>query len=63
MAGGLYVEREETPRRGIRTQLAMCFADRVSFEHWCNDDVARFEHPVLHQRLRRDAEALWQIEP
>jgi hypothetical protein len=63
IAGGLYVEREEAPSHGTRIQLAMCFADRISFEHWCNDDAMRFEYPVLHQRIQRDAETLWQIEP
>lgn len=62
IAGGLYVEREETPRLGIGTHLALCFIDRVSFERWCDDDAVRFEDPRLHQCLKRDGEALWQIE-
>lgn len=63
IAGGLYVEREETPRLGIGTHLAVCFVDRGSFERWCDDDAVRFEDPGLHQRLKRDGEALWRIEP
>jgi hypothetical protein len=62
IAGGLYVEREETPRHGIRSHLAVCFVDWISFERWCDDDAVRFEYPVLHQRVKRDGQALWQIE-
>jgi hypothetical protein len=58
--GGLYVEREEIPRHGVRTCQALCFNDRASFERWCDDDPARFEHPLLHARLKRDADQLWR---
>ena len=59
VAGGLYVEREEIPRRGLRTQQSVQFADAEHFERWCDNDPIRFEHPLLHVSLRRDAEALW----
>lgn len=32
IAGGLYVEREEVPRRGTRTIQSIVFDDRRSFE-------------------------------
>ena len=48
-------------KEGI-AHLALCFIDRASFERWCDDDAVRFEDPRLHQRLKRDGEALWQIE-
>lgn len=62
VAGGLYVEREEFPRRGTRTSISVEFADRQDFERWCNDDPSRFDNPLLHQRVRRDAEELWQFD-
>ena len=59
--GGLYVEREEIPRHGTRTCQSLLFSDRAGFERWCNDDPARFEHPLLHARLKRDGDELWRI--
>lgn len=63
IAGGLYVEREETPRRGTRTSQSLVFGDRGSFERWCADDPVRFRHPLLHAQLKRDGDALWAVEP
>ena len=62
VAGGLYVEREETPRRGLRTLQSVQFASAAEFERWCDGDPVRFEHPLLHDRLKRDGDALWRIE-
>ena len=61
--GGLYVEREEIPRHGTRTCQSLHFSERASFERWCDDDPARFEHPLLHARLKRDGYDLWRIRP
>ena len=63
IAGGLYVEREESPRRGTRTSQSLVFGDRGSFERWCADDPVRFRHPLLHAQLKRDGDALWAVEP
>ena len=60
VAGGLYVEREEIPRRGLRTQQAIRFTDAERFKRWCDNDPVRFEHPLLHSHLKRDAEELWR---
>jgi hypothetical protein len=60
-AGGLYVEREEVPRRGTRTLQSLVFDDWRSFEQWCGDDPIRFRLPLLHAQLRRDGEALWRV--
>ena len=60
VAGGLYVEREEIPRRGLRTQQSVQFADAEHFERWCDNDPIRFEHPLLHVNLKRDADELWR---
>ncbi len=60
VAGGLYVEREEVPRRGLRTQQSVQFADAEHFRRWCDNDPIRFEHPLLHVNLKRDADELWR---
>jgi hypothetical protein len=60
--GGLYVEREEIPRHGIRVCQSLLFSEQVHFEHWRGDDPIRFEHPQLYLQLQRDAEALWEVE-
>lgn len=60
--GGLYVEREEIPRRGIRTCQSLLFSERADFEQWRTADPIRFEHPLLYLQLQRDAETLWDIE-
>jgi hypothetical protein len=58
--GGLYVEREVIPNRGRRTIESMAFIDANGFEQWCDDDPVRFEHPLLHTRLKSEAGQLWQ---
>ena len=57
--GGLYVEREEIPCHGLHCVQSMHFRDQWQFERWCDGDAARFEHPLLHLALKRDAQALW----
>lgn len=59
--GGLYVERQEIPEHGLHCVQSMHFRDARQFERWCDSDPARFEHPLLHLALRRDAQALWQL--
>jgi hypothetical protein len=59
--GGLYVEREEIPCRGLHCVQSMHFRDARQFERWCDGDPARFEHPLLHAALKRDGGALWQL--
>jgi len=63
VAGGVYVEREEVPRRGLRTMQSIQFASVADFIRWCDSDPVRFEHPLLHVSLKRDGEKLWNIEP
>lgn len=60
VAGGLYVEREEIPRCGLRTQQSVQFADAEHFKQWCDNDPVRFEHPLLYLSLKRDADELWR---
>lgn len=59
--GGLYVEREEIPRHGIRVCQSLLFNERVHFERWRDDDPVRFDYPLLYRQLQRDAEALWDL--
>lgn len=59
--GGLYVEREEIPRHGIRVCQSLLFNERGHFERWREDDPVRFDHPLLYRQLQRDAEALWDL--
>lgn len=61
--GGLYVEREEIPRCGIRTCQSLQFSERADFERWRTADPIRFDHPLLYLQLQRDAESLWNIKP
>lgn len=58
-AGGLYVEREDIPRRGLRTIQSVAFPEPASFGRWCDTDPLRFEHPLLHTRLKRAGAELW----
>jgi hypothetical protein len=59
--GGLYVEREDVPRRGLRTTQSILFANAQQFAEWCDGDPVRFEYPLLHVSLKREAEALWLL--
>jgi hypothetical protein len=58
VAGGVYVEREAMPRRGLHTLQSILFDDTDSFMRWCDSDPVRFEYPVLHTNLKRYASEL-----
>jgi hypothetical protein len=62
VAGGLYVERDELPRKGTRTSISVEFRDRDGFGRWCDSDPSRFDSPLLHQRVRRAADELWEFD-
>ena len=59
---GLYVERQDLPRRGLRTAQSLCFSEPAAFVRWCDDDAVRFDHPHLFVKLKREAEHLWSID-
>lgn len=61
--GGLYVERDECPADGVRTIQSLSFTTREQFMQWCDDDPVRFDHPLLHDRLKRAAIKLWNDGP
>ena len=62
VAGGLYVEREEIPRRGLRTMQSLRFVNAAQFNRWCDADPVRFEHPLLYVSLKRDGDDLWRVD-
>lgn len=53
------MEREDVPRHGSRTFVALAFADFQAFSEWCDRDRTRFDVPLLQQQVLRAAEALW----
>ena len=59
-AGGLYVERQDIPFRGLRVAQLISFADAAGFERWCDADALRFDDPLLHAQLKRAAQELWR---
>jgi hypothetical protein len=63
VAGGLYVEREDIPKRGLRNIQSVAFSDAASFQRWCDADPVRFEHPLLHDQLKRAGHELIGSEP
>ena len=62
-AGGLYVECEDIPSRGLRIVQSLAFSDPGSFGQWCDADPIRFEHPLLHAQLKRAGGELWDTDP
>lgn len=62
LASGLYVEREDIPSRGIRTVQSMLFVSERTFEDWCQAEPLRFDSPLLHASLRREAALLWSTD-
>jgi hypothetical protein len=58
-ACGVLLELEERHANGPRVVVVAAFTQASSFEEWCKDDPLRFEAPVVHQQIRRDADALW----
>lgn len=61
-SGGVFVERV-IQRPGIaRVVQAFVFPDAGSFHRWCDADMARFEYPLLHSRLGRYADRLFDSQ-
>lgn len=58
-ARGLFLEREEEPAHGPRVLLVASFVDLSTFAQWSENDPLRFDAPILHKRIRQDAETLW----
>jgi len=62
VADGLAVERRQRGTDGVATHAVLLFDDREAFDAWWRDDALRFDHPILHQTLRRDAGELWELD-
>jgi hypothetical protein len=59
-ACGVLLKIEERQANGPRVVVITAFTQACSFEEWCKDDPLRFAAPVIHQQIRRDADALWR---
>lgn len=55
---GLFVERTQRRPLGALVTVAMVFAHRDAFARWCDSDPVRFDHPMLHNHLRRHGDEL-----
>jgi hypothetical protein len=62
-ACGVLLKLEERQPNGSRVMIVTAFTQASSLEEWCMDDPLRFEAPIVHQRVRRDADALWRNDP
>ena len=61
-ACGVLLEIEDRRLNGPHVVVVTAFTGASSFEDWCANDPLRFEMPIVHQQIRRDAEALWRSE-
>ena len=57
---GVFVERKFSHSTPALIVMAMLFDDAERFAAWCDADVARFDYPMLFQRLKRDGHALFR---
>lgn len=55
---GLVVERIRHRKKTGRVAVSALFADEQSFGRWCDADPVRFEHPLVHFRLRKEGQEL-----
>lgn len=51
--GRLWVQRVLKRYGTTSVVQATSFADVESFTHWCDADAVRFEHPLVHVKLKR----------
>lgn len=58
-ACGVLLELEDRRSTWPRVVVVAAFTRASSFEDWCSNDPLRFEMPIVHQQIRREAEALW----
>lgn len=57
--GGLYVERDENPRHGVRCIQSLVFRHADDFLRWCDEDPALVDQPHLRERLQRTGLDRW----
>jgi hypothetical protein len=56
-AQGLLIERTQNQPMGTRLVQVMMFADRCTFERWCECEPIRFGDALLFTKLRREGHA------
>lgn len=62
-ADGLFIERTQRRPLGIHLAQSFVFEDLAAFVRWCEADPIRFDHPVLHSRLRRQGDEHFRAHP
>lgn len=60
---GLFIERTQRRPLGIHLAQSFVFEDLAAFVRWCEADPIRFDHPVLHGRLRRQGDEHFRAHP
>lgn len=60
---GLFIERTQRRPLGIHLAQSLVFEDLAAFVRWCEADPIRFDHPVLHSRLRRQGDEHFRAHP
>ena len=59
----LFIERTQRRPLGIHLAQSFVFEDLAAFVRWCEADPIRFDHPVLHSRLRRQGDEHFRAHP
>lgn len=59
---GVLLALEERRSNGPQVIVLAGFTQASCLEDWCTNDPLRFEIPIVHQHLRREAEALWRSD-
>lgn len=58
----LAVERRQRAEDGVASLAVLHFDHREAFDEWWREDALRFDNPILHQDLQRDATELWELD-
>ena len=56
---GVYMQRELRRQRAGRVTQSSIFASRDAFRRWCDADTLRFQYPIVHAKLLRVADRLF----
>jgi hypothetical protein len=57
----LFIERTHRNRMGTMAVQCLLISGREEFEHWCELEPTRFEHPVLFVRLWRYGDEVFNV--
>jgi hypothetical protein len=58
VSSGLFVERIQECSSNGRVIQATVFADRHSFQRWCDANSIRFQYPLVYLNLKRHGDIL-----